>query len=118
MKYTSEHASKALEILKRLMPYVSPREEYTELMAILESPTRWKEAHAQFSRIRTRITLPTEAAKKKDLDSYFVYVAENAAKTAYNCSGESAPFDADSFKWMLRCETEFLTQLEKGNQKN
>ena len=114
MKYTLEHATKAREILTRLIPHVAPRPEYAELLSILEKPARWKEAHEHFSRIRTRITLPTEAAKKKDLDAYFVYVAENAAKTAYNCSGESAPFDEDCFRWLLRCEREFLDQLEKG----
>lgn len=114
MKYTADHAAKAGEILTRLMPHVAQRPEYQELVAILKSPSRWKEAHEQFSRIRTRITLPTEAAKKEDLDAYFAYVAENAAKTAYNCSGESAPFDEDSFRWLLRCEREFLDQLEKG----
>jgi len=117
MKYTLEHAAKAREILTRLMPHVTPRSEYDELVAILEDPSRWKEAHEQFTRIRTRITLANERAKKKDLDACFAYVAENAAKTAYNCSGESAPFDKDSFQWLLRCEREFLDQLDKKGQR-
>src|SRR5262245_37517800 len=107
MKYTPEHAAKAREILTRSMPHVHPRKEYTELVAILDEPSRWKEAHALFSRIRKRITLPAEDEKREDLDAYFAFVAENAAKTAYNCSGESAPFDDDSFQWLLRCESEF-----------
>ena len=112
MKYTPEHAAKAREVLTRLMPHVAPRPEYVELVAILKEPSRWKEAHEHFSRIRTRITLPAEDAKREDLDAYFAFVAENAAKTAYNCSGEAAPFDDDSFQWLLRCEREFLDQLE------
>ena len=113
MKYTSEHAENALRILERLLPQVSFRDEYGELISILREPNRWKEAHAQFNKIRVNITLPSEAHWRKTLDSYFVYVAENAAKTAYNCSGEPAPFDEDSYEWLLRCEREFLEQAAK-----
>jgi hypothetical protein len=110
MKHIPEHAARALEIMVRLLPQVAFREEYGELISILREPKRWKEAHAQFSKIRVNITLPSEAHQRKTLGSYFVYVAENAAKTAYNCSGESAPFDDDSYEWLLRAEKEFLEQ--------
>lgn len=113
MTYKAQHAAQALEIMLRLSPRVPKRQEYLDLIAILEKPARWKEAHDQFSQIRTQITLPFERQKKKDSEAYFVFVAENAAKTAYNCSGEPAPFDDDSFEWLLRCEQEFLEQLKK-----
>ena len=108
MEYTPQHAQQALDILERLLPHVTPRQEYQDLVSIVRDPTRWKEAHAQFSKIRVNITLPSERQKKTNLDHYFTYVAENAAKTAYNCSGEPAPFDEDSFDWLLKCEQEFL----------
>ena len=107
MHYKPAHAAQALAIMERLSPLVSPHPEYQELIAILREPHRWKEAHALFSRIRVNITLPSESHKRQDLDAYFVYVAENAAKTAYNCSGCPAPFDEDSFEWLLKCEKEF-----------
>ena len=107
MLYKPEHATEALAIIERLSPLVSPRTEYRELVAILREPARWNEAHALFRRIRVNITLPSESHKKQDLDAYFAYVAENAAKTAYNCSGCPAPFDDDSFEWLLRCEKDF-----------
>ena len=97
----------------RLSPRVPKRKEYLDLIAILEKPARWKEAHDQFSQIRTQITLTFERQKKKGPEAHFVFVAENAAKTAYNCSGEPAPFDNDSFEWLLRCEQEFLSELKK-----
>jgi hypothetical protein len=112
MKYTPHHATQALQIMEELSGYVTPRAEYSELMAILRDPARWKEAHAQFSKIRSNITLPSEKLRSKGPDSYFAYIAENAAKTAYNCSGESAPFDDDSFEWLLRCKREFMEALE------
>jgi len=108
MEYTPQHARQALDILERLLPFVTPRREYLALMCILRDPTRWKEAHAQFSKIRVNITLPSESHQKTNLDHYFACVAENAAKTAYNCSGEPAPFDEGSFNRLLKCEQEFL----------
>lgn len=112
MKYTPQHAQQALDILERLLPRVTPRREYQDLVAILRAPARWKDAHDQFTKIRVNITLPSESHKKTNLDHYFAYVAENAAKTAYNCSGESAPFDNDSFHWLLKCEQEFLERCK------
>ena len=114
MQYTPIHAKQALDILQRHMPRVTARQEYQDLISILRDPSRWKEAHAQFTKIRINITLPSESHKKDTLDHYFVYVAENAAKTAYNCSGESAPFDDDSFHRLLKCEREFLERLKKN----
>ena len=112
MKYTPQHVAHALEIVERLLPNVTERKEYRDLIAILQKPERWKEAHRLFSLIRTNITLPSEAHKAATLDDYFVCVAENAAKTAYNCSGEPAPFDADSFHRLLKCERRFLDALK------
>ena len=99
--------------MERLLPQVAFHDEYGELISILREPNRWKEAHAHFIKIRVNITLPSEGHWRKTLDSYFVYVAENAAKTAYNCSGECAPFDEDSYERLLRCEKEFLEQAGK-----
>ena len=111
MKYTPQHAAQAVDILERLLPAVEPKPEYFELVAVLKSPHRWKEAHGLFSKIRVNITLPSESHKQETLNDCFVYVAENAAKTAYNCSGESAPFDNDSFQRLLKCEEDFLKKL-------
>lgn len=112
MNYLPQHAHQALEIMRRCMAHVPQRREYLDLVTILETPDRWKEAHDLFSAIRIKITLPFERQKKKDAEAYFAFVAENAAKTAYNCSGEPAPFDADSFRWLLQCEQEFIARLK------
>jgi hypothetical protein len=95
--------------MEKLYPSVSACAEYAELIAVLREPAHWNEAHAMFGRIRVKITLPQEAMKKKGLDSLFAYVAENAAKTAYNCSCTPVPepFDDDSFEWLLKCEAQF-----------
>ena len=116
IEYTPEHASRALEIITRLLPHVAPHEEYERLVSILEAPARWKEAHDCFGDIRVNITLPTESHHLRTLDDIFTHVAENAAKTAYNCSGESAPFDNDSFDRLLAWEQKFMEKKERANQ--
>ena len=98
------------------MPLVTPRTEYSGLVDILSDPTRWHEAHDQFSAIRVNITLKDEAHAKSDLDSLFAYVAENAAKTAYNCSGCTAPFDNDSFDKLLECQEAFIQAATSRNR--
>jgi hypothetical protein len=114
MDYEPQHAARALAIMEHLSPLVSPRAEYRELIVILRDPHRWKDAHVLFNKIRVSITLPSESHQKQGLDAYFVYVAENAAKTAYNCSGCPAPFDEDSFEKLLKCEKQFN---DKYNEK-
>ena len=125
MDYKPEHASRALQIIENLIPHVSPHPLYAELAEVLRDRTRWHEAHGLLSRIRTEITLPSEKqegswwrwfvrTRQADLDSLFAYVAENAAKTAYNCSGRPAPFDEDSFDWLLKCEEEFNAKLNRS----
>jgi hypothetical protein len=113
--YTSDHALRALTIMESNLPFVSARPEYDRLVAILRDPERWHEADDQFSAIRVNITLANEAHGKSDLDSIFAYVAEKAAKTAYNCSGRSAPFDNDSYERLLRCDDNFREAVQNSH---
>lgn len=113
-EYAPAHAATALAIMQRLIPHVTPHKEYSELIKILRKPSRWPEAHRHFTKIRTNITLPSDAREEKGLDAHFINVAENAAKTAYNCSGKPAPFDHDSFERLLCAEKLFLAALERG----
>ena len=113
-EYTPAHASAALDIMRRLLPHVTPHREYSELIKILGTPSRWPEAHGHFRKIRVNITLKSDARKETGLDAYFINVAENAAKTAYNCSGEPAPFDEESYERLLHAEKLFLEALGRG----
>ena len=70
------------------------------MLAIANSPARWREAHAQFSVIRARNLAATEQ-RNHALECQYCF-EEVIAKTVYNSSGESAPFDADSPRWILK----------------
>ena len=112
MTYTRKHAHKAVEILQKYLPYVSKRVEYMELVEISSNESRWREAHDVFRRIRRNITLPFDANHPTEVEYAFVFIAECAAKTIYNCSGEPAPFDDDSYEWLLKCEENFLQTVK------
>jgi len=113
MNYEASQAATALEILLRLLPAVSSHREYVELVEVASDSSRWDEAHEVFGRIRRNITLPNEASSTTDADSIFAYVAENAAKTIYNCSHPITPFDEDNLEWLLKCEKEFLAAIDE-----
>jgi hypothetical protein len=62
-----------------------------ELFPIIENKARWREAHAQFSRIR--LFLLDHKAYQPEA---YLFLAELVAKVTYNASGEPAPFDRNS----------------------
>lgn len=111
--YSAEHAARALEIVRDRLPFVRPHRLYDRLVAILETPERWREAHDVFDDIRFQITLPSERACFRNApltaEHAFICIAELAAKTAYNCSGPIGPFDDDSYDALI-AESEFFTK--------
>ncbi|WP_207531611.1 hypothetical protein [Desertivirga arenae] len=61
-----------------------------ELFPMIDDKDCWKEAHKQFSKIRT-FGLENENYLPK-----YLRLAELVAKVTYNASGQPAPFDSDS----------------------
>ncbi|CAN5743046.1 hypothetical protein BH11VER1_BH11VER1_40580 [soil metagenome] len=109
--YSAEHAARALEIVRDCLPFVRPHRLYDRLVAVLETAERWREAHDVFDDIRVQITLPAERAYTPNApvtpDHAFIFIAELAAKTAYNCSGPIGPFDDDSYDALI-AQSEFF----------
>jgi hypothetical protein len=62
-----------------------------ELYPIIEDKDRWKDAHAQFNKIR-QFLLNNKAFQPEA----YLLLAELVAKVTYNSSGQPAPFDSDS----------------------
>jgi hypothetical protein len=70
-----------------------------ELASMATDHGRWAKAHGLFDRIRQK-TLVAERAGDQILTAQYLF-EEICAKTLYNLSGESAPFDPDSPYWIL-----------------
>lgn len=97
----AEQAKRAVAIL-RLSSTLRPNiPEVENVIAIGADPTRWADAHQAFSAVRS-LTLREEASPSDQLYSLLLFLAENAAKTVYNASAPSAPFDRDSPWWLAR----------------
>jgi hypothetical protein len=103
-------AAAILDLCRPLIPKVP---EIEAIYEIALSPSRWKEAHAAFQRVR-ELTLKAERSKSTNaIYAGILHVAENAAKIAYNASipGRSdnqlfsaqgpAPFDHDAGWWIV-----------------
>ena len=75
------------------------KETLRRLIALANDKSRRKQAHALFTEIRKK-TLA--AGKRGDQLALAQYAFEEiCAKTLYNLTGESAPFDPDSPFWIL-----------------
>ena len=72
---------------------------FDELLVMVRKPARWKLAHGLFQRIRKK-SLAAEKASNVVATAQYMF-EEVCAKTLYNLSGESAPFDADSPYWVV-----------------
>jgi hypothetical protein len=70
-----------------------------ELRQLLPVRDRWQRAHDLFQRIR-RKNLDAHLRGDQLLESQYLF-EEVCAKTIYNLSGHSAPFDADSPYWIV-----------------
>ena len=75
------------------------RETLDELAAMAADDGRWSKAHGLFDRIRQK-TLVADRAGDQTLSAQYLF-EEMCAKTLYNLSGSSAPFDADSPYWIV-----------------
>ena len=81
----------ASQILSCFDEYVNSPSEVLGLFSIICSKERWREAHGQFSKIRSFLL-----NNKKFKPEAYLLLAELVAKVTYNASGSDAPFDSDS----------------------
>jgi hypothetical protein len=70
-----------------------------KLIELANNRARWKAAHALFSEIRIKTLAAGERRDELMLRQYAF--EEICAKTLYNLSRESTPFDPDSPFWVL-----------------
>ena len=98
------HDGKSIpEAMKRLIEIFaarsSDRSTLDELHRMVGDRVTWNRAHDLFQRIRRK---SSDASRRGDarLEAQFGF-EEACAKTLYNLSGESAPFDPDSPYWII-----------------
>ncbi len=84
--------------------------EVSELIPLIDDKERWREAHAQFSRIR-HFLLKHKSYKPEA----YLLLAENIAKVTYNASGCPAPFDSDSGWLIPKCAFQAAAYFADNN---
>lgn len=86
-------------LVEILEAHSSDRSTLDELHRMTGDRGSWKRAYDLFQRIRRK---SLDANRRGDTKLEVVFGFEEAcAKTLYNLSGESAPFDADSPYWVI-----------------
>ena len=98
------HDGKSIpEAMKRLIEIFaarsSDRSTLDELHRMVGDRGTWNRAHDLFQRIRRKSSDSSRRGDAK-LEAQFGF-EEACAKTLYNLSGESAPFDPDSPYWII-----------------
>ena len=97
------YGSKVLDDIGRLIELFEQHcEDQSTLSTIKEmlgDSGRWPDAHALHSEIRTKTNKAAAEGNKRTECQYLF--EEICAKTLYNLSHESAPFDPDSPYWIV-----------------
>ena len=87
------------DLIALFAPRCPDRTTLDGLAEMLVDRECWQEAHDLFRRIRLKYLAATRA-NDKVLEAQYCF-EEVCAKTIYNLSGASAPFDADSPYWVV-----------------
>lgn len=90
-------------------PLCDDKQSLQALRKMASNRGRWSDADGLFQGIRQK----TLAAQKKGDDLRLAQYAfeEKCAKTLYNLSGASAPFDADSAFWVIPLAIQLASRL-------
>ena len=94
-------------VLSRFDSYLETvPQEIVTLYEIIRNPQKWKESHAQFTKIR-------KLSLQNDNSEFEIYLSlsECVAKVTYNATGLPAPFDADSGFYISQLALKFADTL-------
>ena len=112
MNYGGRILSDMKDLTQLFAAHCSDRETLDELAQALDEPARWSKAHALFDRIRKK-QLRAERENASVLSAQYRF-EEICAKTIYNLSNRSAPFDADSPYWIVPHAISLARELRIG----
>lgn len=97
-----------LELFNVFEPLCNDKRSLRALSTMAADRAQWCNAHGLFRSIRKK-TLAADGGDQLSLTQYAF--EEVCAKTLYNLSGESAPFDADSPFWVMPLAVEVGAKL-------
>lgn len=110
---TSAERSTAARYIPRLIDLFaekcSDRSTLDELRRMVDDVNSWPQAHNLFTRIRRKTLEVGEHGNTRARCQYLF--EEVCAKTLYNLSGSTAPFDADSPDWIVPNALSLALQL-------
>lgn len=86
-------------LIELFEPHCEDRSSLTQIKHMVRDSTTWPKAHALFHEIRKKTLAAEEAGSRAKACQYLF--EEICAKTLYNMSRSSAPFDPDSPYWVL-----------------
>ena len=99
MNYGSKILDDMAKLIELFEPYCEDRTTLSRIKELLADSSQWPDAHSLFSTIRGKTN---EASSSGDRVAECQYLFEEfCAKTLYNLSRESAPFDPDSPYWII-----------------
>lgn len=98
----AQQVARAGSVLATCATWVPGPKPVAHVIELAKNPSRWHEGHDAFSAVRD-LTLAEERAPTSKAYEALLFVAENAAKTIYNASGQPAPFDKDAPWWISSC---------------
>lgn len=99
MNYGSKILDDMWCLIDLFEPHCEDQSTLTKLKDMLGESTRWPDAHDLFQEIRRKNLAASEGGDKK-VECQYLF-EEICAKTLYNMSRSSAPFDPDSPYWIL-----------------
>ena len=99
MNYRGSITEDIARLLDLFSSHCTERETLDWLRSAVMDRAKWGKAHGVFGHIRTK-TLKAERSGNANLVAQYL-LEEICAKTLYNLSGASAPFDSDSPYWVV-----------------
>ncbi len=97
------------EMVSFFIPYCGDVTTLNEIRSMAEDHTEWRKAHDLFGRIRKK-TLRADKNNDRMLQHQYSF-EEICAKTLYNLSGCTAPFDEDSPFWVIPIAVGFANAI-------
>jgi hypothetical protein len=99
MNYRGMITTQMASLMDVLAPYCADRETLDWLRAAVSDRSKWQKADGVFNHIRNKLLKAERAADSTAVMQY--RFEEICAKTLFNLTNPSAPFDADSPYWVV-----------------